>query len=112
MGIKFRWLFVVAFVVFAGSLPARAQRVGDGLIALYEFNEGAGTVVGDSSGFGNPLDLLIGDDDMASGLIEWGNGFISINRGTSVAKEDGTFAPIPQSLASNSSSDRSSSFSF
>ena len=37
------------------------ERVSDGLVALYELNEGGGAVVGDTSGQGNPLNLDILD---------------------------------------------------
>ena len=86
------WLVLIGLLITME--PISAQRVADGVIALYEFNEGSGNVVRDSSGFDEPLDLFIDDDDLADGLIEWGAGFISINRGTNELKEDGTRAPI------------------
>jgi len=77
----------------AGSL-AHAQRITGGLIALYGFDEGAGTTVADTSGFGDPLNLTINPADLSSGLISWGSSFVSINRGTDAVPGNGTISPI------------------
>jgi hypothetical protein len=45
--------------------PDAIVRITDGLIARYDFNEGTGTTVADSSGFGTPLDLTI------AGPVTW-----------------------------------------
>ena len=50
------------------------NRVTEGLVALYTFDEGNGAVVGDVSGVGDPLDLYIFDGR----AIEWGNGYLSV----------------------------------
>ena len=54
-------------------VPAHGQRTTDGLIVLYEFDEGDGNVVGDS-GPGEPVDLLIEDP----GQVVWGDGFLTV----------------------------------
>ena len=51
------------------------SRVSDGLVALYELEEGSGTTIQDSSGFGSPLDLTIGD----SGSVRWISGGLSVD---------------------------------
>lgn len=54
------------------TVPPAPPRVGDGLLALYTFREGAGDAVNDVSGIGEPLNLVIADtnavDWRASGL--------------------------------------------
>lgn len=48
------------------------QRVSDGLLVLYRFDEGAGTIAHDSSGMGSPLDLTLegeGFQWVADGLV-------------------------------------------
>ncbi len=52
----------VAVAVAAPSIAARARasaRTSNGVVALYTFDEGAGTVVRDRSGYGTPLNLTI-----------------------------------------------------
>ncbi|MBN1674992.1 MAG: FecR domain-containing protein [Kiritimatiellae bacterium] len=51
-----------------GSGPAAMPPMPDGLVALYTFQEGAGTIIGDRSGAGTPLDLSIGNPAMARWL--------------------------------------------
>ena len=58
-----------------------SERVTQGLIALYEFNEGSGTTIIDVSGYGNPLNLTIQDP----GNISWnGDCGLSINSNTQI----------------------------
>lgn len=47
-----------------------AGRTVDGLLALYDFSDGGGSTVADSSGYGIPLDLVID----APGEVSWGSG--------------------------------------
>lgn len=54
------------------------QRVTTDLVALYSMDEGAGTIVRDTSGFGAPLDLTIDDPSHTS----WIAGGLSIDQGT------------------------------
>lgn len=58
-----------------------SSRVLDGLIARYDLEEGAGSVVHDVSGFGEPLDLTIAN--LAS--VAWTEGGISIVSPTIIA---------------------------
>ncbi len=53
---------------FADAQDGGAARVNDNVIALYNFDEGAGDIVGDSSGVGTPMDLLIEGD------MQWAEG--------------------------------------
>lgn len=63
----------------AGSATPSAlnspERVAEGLIALYTFNEGTGERIADVSSVGFPLDLTI--DDLNQ--IDWQEGFLSIS---------------------------------
>ncbi len=45
------------------TVTVTSARVMTGLIALYEFDDGSGTTVSDSSGFGAPLELNIADSN-------------------------------------------------
>lgn len=53
-------------------------RVTDGLVALYTFDEGSGTLVNDVSGVGSPLNLTIADPDN----IEWVSEGLRVNTAT------------------------------
>lgn len=50
----------------------------EGVIALYEFDEGSGNVVHDVSGVGTPLDLTIQNTNNTT----WGNGTLTVNSAT------------------------------
>ena len=54
-------------------------RYSDGQLVLYTFNEGSGSIVGDKSGVGIPLDLMI-EDESAVSWIEGGG--LAIQRST------------------------------
>jgi hypothetical protein len=56
-------------------------RVGEGLLALYTFNEGSGTVAHDVSGVGTPLDLNVGDPL----AVQWSPGHLTFVSGTLLA---------------------------
>lgn len=58
-----------------GACLVSGGRTANGLLALYEFNEGAGIAVGDTSGVAPPLDLAI-DTEAA---VTWGAGTLQIN---------------------------------
>ena len=58
-----------------------AVRVSDGLVALYTFEEGAGTTVVDRSGVGTALDLTIANPTN----VTWGDGTLTIVTDTLVA---------------------------
>ena len=84
-----RELLVAAIVGTGGAeLPpitrfdiALATRTATGLIALYEFDDGDGSLVRDSSGFGIPLNLTIGNP----GSVTWIDGALSIGSNTIIA---------------------------
>ncbi len=58
----------------AGACLVGGGRIVDGLLALYEFDEGAGIAVGDTSGVAPALDLAI-DTEAA---VTWGEGTLQI----------------------------------
>lgn len=66
-----------------------AQRSKDRLLAFYDFEEGAGTSVLDSSGFGDPLNLTIHDPS----AVDWGNGFLSLEADTVVSSASAENVP-------------------
>ena len=58
------------------------DRVSNGLVVLYDFEEGSGTTVNDVSGNGPPLNLTISDSDDATWID---GGGISINASTIIS---------------------------
>ncbi len=68
----FRLFSLVVAVFMCGSLSISAQRVTDGLQALYTFEDVGSNVVSDVSGVGSPLDLTIGDPDAVLWLFGGG----------------------------------------
>jgi hypothetical protein len=58
-----------------------SARITDGLVALYDFNEGSGNLVRDVSGVGTPLDLEIQNP----GSAVWGNGSLALNTANRIA---------------------------
>ncbi|MGI9594655.1 MAG: LamG-like jellyroll fold domain-containing protein, partial [Acidimicrobiales bacterium] len=65
-------------VVVSVSVTTPLARVTDRLLVLYEFDEGSGSVVGDTSGTGASLDLTVTDP----AAIEWGAGSLSVDSPT------------------------------
>jgi hypothetical protein len=63
----------------AGGDPV--TRVADGLIVLYDFEEGSGDTVSDQSGVTPVLDLSIADP----GNVSWGAGYLSVDAGTTIS---------------------------
>ena len=74
-----------------------SARVGDSLVALYTFDEGSGTTVGDSSGFGTPLDLTI--EDPAN--VTWGSGTLRIDSTAVIASPGNATKLIDEMVANN-----------
>ncbi|MEO1064013.1 MAG: malectin domain-containing carbohydrate-binding protein [Actinomycetota bacterium] len=64
----------------ATAAPAGAQTAPSPL-ALYEFSEGSGTTVADTSGVGAPLDLTIADP----GAVSWTPGGLDVTGSTTIA---------------------------
>lgn len=63
-----------------GAAPSGCSRTTNGIVALYDFKEGSGSVIKDVSGVGTPLDLTIFDPNKVS-RIPGGCG-ISVNEST------------------------------
>ena len=81
----------------AGPPDAGPPRVTTGLVVLYTFEEGSGTVVRDVSGVAPPLDLTI-DDPSA---VTWLPGALSINASTIAASSAPATKIIDACVASN-----------
>lgn len=60
--------------------PPPIERVTQGLVALYTFEENAGTVVMDRSGVGTAVDLTIAD----ANKVEWEEGTLTMTSATSI----------------------------
>jgi hypothetical protein len=77
-----RWaktgLYLAAAAFWAEASTIHAQSLRDGLILLYEFEEGSGDMVTDTSGFGSPLNLMIQDPANTA----WGSGLLSVTAPT------------------------------
>jgi hypothetical protein len=71
-------LGVAASGMVLSAVPGTASRTGSGLIALYEFNDGSGATVSDTSGYGTPLDLTIADPS----AVRWHDGVLSVGSET------------------------------
>lgn len=65
---------------FPTPLPGQG-RVTAGLISLYEFNEGTGTTVTDTSGVGTAIDLSIANP----GAVTWTSGALRVDSVTTIA---------------------------
>ena len=73
-----RLLPVLTLLLIAGLHPAISvaeERVGGGLLVLYDFNEGEGRTIHDRSGVGKPLDLAINDTKK----VQWSSGSLLVN---------------------------------
>lgn len=62
------------------SVAPAPPRANDGLVAFFDFDEGSGNVVHDTSGAGTPADLTIDDPSRTS----WSPGGLTINQSTSL----------------------------
>lgn len=89
-----RWVVLVILVglvtACGGHVESEEQtrfddlRASAGLVALYHFEEGSGTVVHDTSGFGAPLDLSI----PSANAVHWGPGTLTVDSPTIVQSVD------------------------
>ena len=68
-------------VTVDGLTDPVSLRVTDGLLVLYEFGEGGGALVSDTSGVGVPLDLQIADP----GAVSWVPGGLSVDSATVIS---------------------------
>lgn len=76
-------------ILLATDSVVLGQRSKDRLLAFYDFEEGAGTSVLDSAGFGDPLNLTIHDPS----AVTWGNGFLSLEDDTVVSSASAENVP-------------------
>ena len=67
-------------VADAGT-DAATGRVTTGLVLLYEFEDGSGTTVADTSGNGSPHDLTISDENN----VKWGKSHLDVQSETRIA---------------------------
>jgi hypothetical protein len=94
----FRFFALLCFI-FATVLPpafAQQQRVNDGLLTLYTFDEASGDTVYDVSGVGAPVDLNI---EKAS-EVYWAPGTLSFPT-PNLAKSINTASKISDSVRAN-----------
>ena len=73
------------------------SRVTEGLVALYEFSEGDGATVADTSGNGDPIDLTIEDP----ATVDWQEGSLRLNQANRIASEDPPVALVNEFKSSN-----------
>jgi VCBS repeat-containing protein len=73
------------------------QRVATGIQARYNFNEGSGSTVSDSSGVGTPLNLTVASPTSVS----WISGGLKVNTATSIASPGSATKIISAAQASN-----------
>ena len=91
-------VLAVAMAITVWTSTARAQRVSDGLILLYDFvdpsGDGTSTIVPDVSGVEPALDLVIAPAELGGpgeggagqagsrdGLVSWGGSWLNVNKG-------------------------------
>jgi hypothetical protein len=79
------------------TVPPPPTRVGQGLLALYLFDEGNGAIVKDSSGVGDPLDLFLFDGTAAI----WGDGYLKVKSPTIIASAFPATKIVDAAKASN-----------
>ncbi len=77
--------------------PPEDDRVTDGLIALYEFEDGDGALVHDTSGYGAPMDLAIESPAHTSRVA----GGLAVNVGTRIQSLSAATKLIDAATASN-----------
>lgn len=70
---------LTAHAIYTNTGPA--ERTLDGLVALYRFDEGGGNYVADSSGYGNPLPLVVLDPTS----VTWGAGTLTVDSPATLA---------------------------
>ena len=80
------------------AAATNSLRVSEGLVALYDFKEGAGTTVRDVSGFGTPLDLSISNTS-AVGWIAGGG--LSLDAPVTISSSDAATKIIDALQATN-----------
>ena len=72
-------------------------RVATGIQARYDFNEGSGSTVNDTSGVGTPLNLTIA----SPASVSWTSGKLTVNTATSIASPGSATKIISAAQASN-----------
>ena len=74
---------LILSLLLTSSAFAAAIRSSSGLQALYDFNEGDGTIVHDTSGVGKPVNLKITKPDN----VQWQSGSLQITQGTQIRSD-------------------------
>ena len=74
-------LLLLLVLLPGGGLGAQDPAPGVVPVVLYEFGEGSGSVVGDSSGVGVPLDLSVADP----GAVSWSSGGLVVESSTVIS---------------------------
>ena len=72
-------------------------RVASGIQARYNFNEGSGSTVADSSGVGSPLNLTIG----STSSVTWVSGGLKVNTATAISSSGNATKIISAAQSSN-----------
>ncbi|MCA9884779.1 MAG: hypothetical protein KC708_17495, partial [Anaerolineae bacterium] len=72
-------------------------RVQNGLLALYEFNEGSGSTVTDTSGVGTPLNLVVANP----GNVTWNASGLTVNSATIISSSAPATKIIDAARSSN-----------
>ena len=84
-------------VITVGTVSSGTDRVTDGLLALYEFNENGGNIVTDTSGSGTPMNLTISNTNN----VVWGTGTLDITNNT-VIQSSGPATKLINGIVSTS----------
>ena len=74
-------LLLLVVLLPGGGIGAQDPSAGAVPVVLYEFGEGSGSVVGDSSGVGVPLDLSVADP----GAVSWSSGGLVVESSTVIS---------------------------
>ena len=95
---RIRLMLLTLVLASLAASPAWSARVTDGLLALYEFDEGSGSTVSDTSGAGTPLDLIIN----TTTAVTWQTGRLQVNTTTVIASPGSADKIIQACRLSNS----------
>ena len=77
-------------------------RVATGIQARYNFNEGSGSAVSDTSGVGTPLNLTIG----STSSVTWVSGGLRVNTATAISSSSSATKIISAAQSSNAITSR------
>lgn len=92
-----RWPLSAVLLLLVGLTGTlQAQRVTDGLVVLYDFQEGAGSTIHDISGVGTAMDLTIADPSQVTWLA---GGGLQVH-GNAIAKTSGSANKLYNAITS------------